>query len=325
MIKINPIAEVQKYKFKIEPLGNLRYRISWDQPNGINVTGYKIFAGFEPFYIRSLISGMDPLPATQTSFEFQFPNTVHTDMDIYFWVAYISNGNMFFINEFGKNERDSVEYNTMYPSQHSYQTTMYIADDMKYFFEEIRRRAKAVWEDICEEVVIYKSQWNGLPDSYTQQELNDNPTYNEVTRSDGSYGTGFYPGYFPGYVSKVRFGSLPQFTYEFQPQGMVPVMAIDSAWTLWEPNLRQNDLIYRKLDGKFYMITSVGVSNIRGIRIVQRLTIEPINPTSPLNKINNDDLVTKWNNINKLDYLRIGFGVMPGDGQNIEDYLLFRF
>ncbi len=325
MIKINPIAEVQKYKLKIDPLGNLKYRISWDPPNDISVSGYKVFAGFEPFYIRSLISGFDPLPASQTSFEFQFPNTVHTDMDIYFWVGYIHNGSLFFINELGKNERDSIEYNIMYPSQHSYQTSIYIADDMKYFFEEIRRRAKAVWEDICEEVIIYKSQWNGLPDSYTQQELNDNPTYNEITRGEDSYGTGFYPGFFPGYISKVRFGTLPQFTYEFQPQGIVPVMSIDSAWTLWEPNLRQNDLIYRKLDGKFYMITSIGVSNIRGIRIVQRLTIEPINPNSPLNKINNEDLISKWNNINKLDYLRIGFGVMPGNNQNIEDYLLFRF
>jgi hypothetical protein len=322
MYKVEPNPKLSSKKIKVRALGNLKYSISWDPVEGSQ--GYKIYAGFEPYYIRSLIS---PLPfITNTSFEFQFPNSIFPDMDIFFWVAYVDQNNeTIFINDYGINERDSQEieiFNRDYDQYGIHRT--YIYDDMQYAFEEIRRRAFAVLQDIGEPVILFKKQYLGTPDNYVNQDMLEDYDYNSMTRTNDTYGAGYFPGYFPGFEILMRFGGIPQFTFDFSPTGLRPILSTSECWTLWDPYIRQFDLIYRKLSGKMYVIKSAAYSNIRGIRTIQRFDTELLNSNDPLNKITHEDLVQKWNSINKLDFYRIGFGPLPGNG-NIEDYMLFKF
>ena len=321
MYKVDPNPLLTSKKIRIKAISPLKYNISWDPIQGSQ--GYRVYAGFEPYYIRSLIS---PSPyITETSFDYKFPDTIFPDMDIYFWVSYIDgNGQNIFINEYGINERDSQEIELFNRGFDQYGIhDLYFYDDLRFNFEEIRRRASAILQEIGEPAILFKRQYLGTPDSHISNYLESDYDYNSFTRPNDTYGTGYFPGFFPGFDILVRFGGLAQFTFDFSPSGLRPILSNNEMWTLWEPYIRQFDLIYRKLSGKMYIVKSAGYSNIRGIRIVQRLELELLNSNDQLNKVNHEDIIEKWNSINKIDFLRIGFSIIPGN--NTDDYLLFNF
>ena len=296
-----------------------KFTISWNAVPGAD--GYRVYAGFDPFSIKSLISGPDLV--TTTSFDFALPALPPTQI-VYYWVGSITAGTMTLLDEMGSYHLRSIQYDQFETNPFSDTSKMIMCgDDQLYYIEEMRRRAKAVQEDAGELVDIFIKQWNGLPDPTTQPELGLDPNFQAMTRDDGTYGVGFYPGFFPAIRTRMRFGGMPQSQLDFQATGLRPLLPNES-WTLWNPILHENDLIVRVGTGLRYVVKVTAFSNYRAVPITQRLTLEVVNPTSTLQKVTDSDVRSKWAGINALDYLRIGFSVLPPTTGDTQDYMLFK-
>jgi hypothetical protein len=289
----------------------LNVTISWPAQSG--ATGYRVYAGFDPISVRSLISGQDPLPASQTSFLFVSP-LYPPGQTAYFWVR-AESATPTFINDVGAYDLGTGQKSTFTDESRFSDTSLELInpDDSLYYAEEIRRRAKAILEDTSEEVDLYIKQWRGLPDPTTQEELGLDPNYQPMTRSDNTYGTGFFPGYFPPIRMLMRFGNLPQSMLDFQVPGLRPLLQ-NEAWTIWAPLMHENDLIVRVKTGQRYVAVNPSVGNWRSVPITQRVTLGLVNPTSPLQKMTDADLRAKWGLINAADYSKAGFSVASADG-----------
>ena len=297
-----------------------KFVISWPAQSG--ATGYRVYAGFDPVHVRSLISGIDRLPDDQLSFEFSAP-VYPPGQIVYFWAAVDNGAGPVFINEvgsyaYGTGQRSKfTDMSRFSPSTNE----LIAAEDSLYYMEEIRRRAKAILEDTSEEVDLYIKQWRGLPDPTTQDELGTDPNYQSMTRNDNTYGSGFYPGYFPAIRILMRFGNMPQSMLEFQSPGLRPMLQ-NEAWTIWDPIMHENDLLVRVSTGQRYVVSSTAFGNWRGVPVTQRMTLQTVTPTSPLQKIVDSDIISKWNTINATGYARAGFGVVgaPSGGPS---FLIF--
>lgn len=321
---INPnlyVSSLTRTAVRVTSLGDAtKFSISWDaQPLS---EGYRVYAGFDPFYVKSLISGSDPLPVGTTEFPFTLPDIPPTQI-VYFWVGSVEGGTIRFLDEMGSYHLRTIQYeqfanNPLSPESQA----IMCAGDQRYFIEEMRRRAKAVLEDTSEEVDLYIKQWRGLPDPTTQDELGLDPNYQGMSRDDRTYGVGFFPGFFPAIRIRLRFGGLPQSQFDYQIPGMRPLMD-NMAWTIWDPILHENDLIVRRTTGLRYVVKENAFSNYRAVPISQRLTLTLVNPTSPLQKVNDTDVRAKWETIDGLGYARVGFNVLPSENADAKDYLLF--
>ena len=300
----------------------LRYIISWSPVGG--ATGYRVYGGFDPLHVRSLISGPAPLPSSATSFEFNAPNYPPGQI-VYFWVSFSGVVPETFIDEYGSYTLRTGQLDKFSDdaSRFSSSSNSLIATgDQKYYMEEIRRRARAILEDTAEEVDLFIKQWRGLPDPSTQSELGLDPNYQSMTRDDKSFGSGFYPGYFPAIRIRMRFGALPVSLLDYQSPGLRPLLQ-NEAWTNWDPIMHENDLIVRVSTGQRYVVNSASFSNYRGVPITQRLTIELVTPTSPLNKVTDTVIRERWGNVNAVDFARAGFGLASDATTGGPDYLIF--
>lgn len=288
----------------------------------MGATGYRVFAGFDPLWVKSLISGLDPLPSSATSFTFDAPPYPPNQI-VYFWVGAIDSGGVLtLLDELGSYTFRSIQYDAFNGNPFSDESLQIIAPcDQLYFIEEMRRRSKAILEDTGEEVDLFIKQWRGLPDPTVQDELGLDPNYQPMTRDDSTYGSGFYPGYFPAIRIRIRFGGLPVSQFDYQSPGLRPLMD-NMAWTLWEPLMHENDLIVRPNTGQRYVIKEISFSNYRAVPLTQRFTLSVVTPTSPLMRITDADVREKWSNIDELAYLRAGFSVLPG-ATGAADYMLF--
>mgnify|MGYP001586842231 CR=1 FL=1 len=302
----DPVVKVQSTEDR------LRYTISWEAQAG--ASGYFVYAGFDPIHIRSLVSTTTPIPATQTSFEFATP-LYPPGQIVYFWVATGTSAAPVFINDVGSYAYGTGQRSKFTDPNRFSDTTIELInpDDSLYYMEEIRRRAKAILEDTAEEVDLFIKQWRGLPDPTTQNQLGLDPNYQGMTRDDRTYGTGFYPGYFPAIRILMRFGNLPASLLEFQSPGLRPMLQ-NEAWTVWDPIMHENDLIVRVSTGQRYAVGSTAFGNWRGVPVTQRATLQIVSPTSPQQKLTDADLRTKWGLVNSADFLRAGFGVASGAG-----------
>lgn len=293
--------------------------ISWPAQPGSG--GYRVYAGFDPIHIRSLISGQSLLPLNQTSFLFIPPATPPGQV-VYFWVSSSVGGIDVFLDQIGSYLIKTAQLGQFSPSPFdSLVSSEYIADDQQYFFEEIRRRSMAISEDSSELVDVYIKQWTGLPDPTAQEALGEDTDYQSMTRDDRTYGTGFFPGFFPPVQIRMRFGALPDSLLDFQVPGLRPLLT-NEAWTQWEPLLHENDLIVRKSTGQRYVISHVAPSNYRGVPITQRISLDIVNPTSPLQKVTEADVTAKWGLVNAADYMRAGFGI-AANGSGGPYFLIF--
>jgi hypothetical protein len=300
-----------------------RVTISW--PSQLGASGYRVYGGFDPLYIRSLISGIDPLPVTTTQFEFAVPFTPPTQI-VYFWVAWVDSlGNKTFLDEVGSYAIKTSQSSSFTLSRYSEETqALYmIPDDQLYYFEEMRRRALAILDDVgeSEEVDVFIRQWTGLPDKTAPDALGLDPDYQVMTRNLESFGTGFYPGFYPPLRIKMRFGALPNSLLDYQLPGMRPLLT-NEAWTLWEPLLHEGDLVVRRSTGIRYVISSIAPSNKQGVPIVQRISLDVVTPTSPLQKMTDQLVRQKWETVNSVDFARLGFGI-AADVAGGPDFLIF--
>jgi hypothetical protein len=301
-----------------------QFRISW--PDIAGATGFRVYAGFDPLYIRSLISGISPLPEADREFLFT-AGFVPPGQIIYFWVAAESPSGLTFLDDLGGYTLRTQQASRFSASPGPFSEdslAMICPEDNLYFIEEMRRRAKAILEDTGEEVDVFIKQWRGLPDPNSQREMELDPNFQTMTRSDRTYGVGFYPGYFPAIRMRMRFGQLPVSQLEMQqPGGLRPLLSNES-WSLWDPILHENDLIVRSTTGQRYVVNSVSFSNYRGVPITQRQTLEIVTPTSQLQKITDADVRSKWRTVNSANFLRLGFGVVAEAEEGGPDFLIFR-
>jgi hypothetical protein len=53
------------------------------------------------------------------------------------------------------------------------------------------------------------------------------------------------------------------------------------------------------------------------------MTLEMVNPTSPLMKVTDAGVREKWAKMDSLGYVAAGFGVLPPANADAKDYLLF--
>lgn len=302
----NPSLEDPAVKV-ISTEDRLRYTISW--PAQAGATGYRVYAGFDPVHVRSQISGVSPLPVSQLSFDFNSP-LYPPGQIVYFWVASETAGGLVFISDVGSYAYATGQLSKFTDLSRFSDTTNELMNpsDSLYYVEEIRRRAKAILEDTAEEVDLFIKQWRGLPDPTTQNELGLDPNYQGMTRDDRTYGTGFFPGYFPAIRILVRFGNLPASLLEFQSPGLRPLLQ-NEAWTVWDPIMHENDLLVRVSTGQRYAISSTAFGNWRGVPITQRATLQIVSPTSPQQKITDSEVRARWGLVNAADYSRAGFGL----------------
>lgn len=297
------------------------YTVSW--PAQAGATGYRVYAGFDPVHIRSLISGVDPLLPSVLSFQFSAPPYPPNQI-IYFWVATVQGLTVTFINNAaGSYALLTSQKGEFAPSRLSPGSQELMAyEDKQYIFEEIRRRARAILEDTSEAVDVYIRQWTGLPDPTTQNAMQLDPNYQGMTRSDETFGTGFYPGFYPAIRINMRFGSLPAALLDFQMTGLRPLQS-NEAWTNWEPILHENDLLVRVSNGNRYVVNSSAFSNYRGVPITQRMQLQNIQANSPLFNVTDAIVRERWGNVNAVDFSRVGFGVAADSVTGGPDFMIF--
>jgi hypothetical protein len=290
------------------------YNISWPAQSG--ATGYRVYAGFDPIHVRSLVSGSVPLPPTQTSFLFSpssFPifsaPYYPPGQVIYFWIR-TESASPEFISEIGSYLQITGQRDKFTDTSRYSETSLELIDpdDSLYYMEEIRRRAKAILEDTSEEVDLYIKQWRGMPDPTTQDQLGTDPNYQGMTRDDRTYGTGFFPGFFPPIRILMRFGNLPPSQLDFQVPGMRPLLP-NEVWTIWAPIMHENDLIVRVQTGQRYVVSTTAFGNWRSVPLTQRATVQVVNPDSPLQKVTDSDVRAKWGLVNSVDYARVGLSI----------------
>ncbi len=319
---INPylnVPSLSKPAVRVTAKGDaLKYTISWDaQPAA---TGYRVYAGFDPLNIRSLISGVTPI--TATSFDFELSDLPPKQV-VYFWVGSMEPSGMRFLDELGSYHLRTVSYDSFAISPFSETSQALLAgEDQLYYVEEMRRRAKAILEDTGEEVDLYIKQWTGLSDPTTQDELGLDPNYQPMTRNDETYGVGFYPGYFPAIRLRMRFGGLPQSQMDYQVPGLRP-LTDNMAWTLWDPIMHEHDLIVRVNTGLRYEVSEMAFSNYRSVPLTQRLTLSVVGPNSPLQKVNDADVRAKWGKVDAVAYAKVGFNVLPPADSQAANYMIF--
>jgi hypothetical protein len=306
----------------VTPLGDmLKYQISWPAQTG--ALGYRVYAGYDPLHIRSLVSGPAAIAAGTTTFLATLP-PVPPNQVVYFWVAADLAGTLTFIDNLGSTHFRTIQYSQFIEAQMSATTKLMACfADQQYFAEEMRRRSLAVIEDTAEEMDLYIKQWTGVADTTCQQDLGLDPNYQGMSRNDNTYGVGFFPGFFPAIRVKVRMGGAPALQHDYQPYGMRP-LAPNEGWTLWEPLLHEGDVLVRVNTGMRYVVKVVSPSNYRGVPMSQRLTLDIINPTSPLYKITDTDVRAKWESLNAMEYLAVGFSQFPPPPADQTDYLILK-
>lgn len=295
------------------------YNISWDSIP--EATGYRVYAGFDPFYIKALISG--PAPLTTTSFTFHHIPMMPSRM-VYFWVKYYNGSTWEYVKTKGTTIYDSMGYSlfnnpNLYPDDVKINLCDY---DSRFFVEEIRRRDKSVLYDTGEECLLFIRQWHGLPSPSASQKLGLYSDYQGMSRDDNCFGTGFYPGYFPAINIMVRFNQSDSIQLGPATQGLKIELPYDG-FTLWEPLIQTGDVIHRKITGEKYIVKQVKPTNYRGFILLQRLTYDSIETTDPLYNMDSQTLISRWQNINALDFLRIGFNIMVSDPASVNEYLIF--
>jgi hypothetical protein len=281
-----------------------------------------VYGGFDPIHVRSVISGVFPLPSTATEFVFSTPAFPPSQI-VYFWVSWNDGTADHFIEDMGSYAIATAQLGQFQPSPLSEETeNLYlVSDDQQYYFEEIRRRAKAILEDTSEDVDLFIRQWRGLPEPSSQNALGLDPNYQVMTRDPRSYGVGFFPGFFPAIGIRMRFGALPSALLDFQLPGLRPMLT-NEAWTLWEPIVHENDLVIRKSNGIRYVVNSNAFSNNRGVPIVQRLSLSVVAPNSPMLRVTDAGVRERWGMVNSADYSRLGMGI-AADAVGGPNYLLF--
>jgi len=297
------------------------FNIEW--PAQAGAVGYRVYAGFDPVSIRSLISGSSLLPLTPLKFTFKLPPTPPGQV-VYFWVAGENSSKaLTFIDEIGSYSLLTHQASRFAPSPLSQETEdIYICGaDQQYFFEEMRRRAKAIVEDVSEDVEVFVRQWRGLPDPTGQDTYGLDPNHQAMTRDDRTFGTGFFPGFFPSFRARMRFGALPVDLLDFQMPGLRPMLT-NEAWMLWSPILHENDLIVRPSNGIRYAVNSRAFSNYRGVPITQRLSLDVVTPNSPLQNVTDEMVRERWATVNAAGFLRTGFGVAANSAGG-PDFLIF--
>lgn len=298
-----------------------QFNISW--PAQAGAVGYRVYAGFDPVSIRSVISGENLLATSPLAFTFDAPDFPPGQV-IYFWVAgEDAGGTKTFIDELGSYHLLTHQLGRFVPSPLSQETAdIYIVpDDQQYFFEEMRRRAKAIVEDVSEEVDVFIKQWSGLPDPTVQDAQGLDPNYQGMTRDSRTFGSGFFPGYFPAIRVRMRFGALPVDLLDYQAPGLRPMLT-NEAWMVWAPILHENDLIVRPSTGIRYTVSSRAFGNKRGVPITQRLSLDVINPTSPLQNVTDALVRERWAQVNSAGFIRASFGVVAGPAGG-PDFLIF--
>jgi hypothetical protein len=319
LFDVNSLVTEPKVKVT-STLDRTEFKIAWLAQPG--ATGYRVYAGFDPLHIRSLISGVAALPASPTEFSIVLRPTPPNQL-IYFWVRTIDGVSDPFIDEVGSHVLITSQLGHFEPFPLSDESRKLIcAEDQQFFFEEIRRRARAILEDSGEDVDVFIRQWTGLPDATTQDALALDPNYQGMTRDDNTFGTGFFPGFFPAIRLKMRFGALPAALFDFQMPGFRPLLE-NEAWTSHEPLLHENDLLVRVSTGQRYVPKSVAFSNYRGTPITQRMNVNVVQPNSPLFKITDPLVRQKWTQVNAVEFIRTGFGI-SADPSGGPDFLLLR-
>jgi hypothetical protein len=243
---------------------------------------------------------------------------------IYFWVGSQEAGAIRFLEEKGSTDLMSAQAAQFDGANVSETTRLFTCfGDQKYFAEEMRRRSLAVLEDTAEEMDLYIKQWTGVADTTCQQDLGLDPNYQGMSRNDKTYGVGFFPGFFPAITIKARMGGAPPLQYDYQPYGMRP-LGPNEGWTVWEPALHEGDVLVRKNTGIRYIVKVANPSNYRGVLLTQRFSLDIINPNSPLYKITDADVRAKWDSLNTMEYLAIGFSVFPPQPADLTDYLIMK-
>ena len=285
--------------------------ISW--PANPFCSGFKVYGGYDPLHIRSVISGLVPLPNTATQFVFRVPMISPPTKTTYYWVSSLNpSGGETFLDDVGSYVPKTMTADAF--SRESYcdetESDYILSSEQKYYFEEIRRRVRAISDDVSEDgwVDLYIRQWIGLPDTTAQAELGEDTDYQGMTRNSESFGTGFYPGFFPAIKIPMRFGALPNSLFDYQLPGMRPMLT-NEAWTLWEPLISENDLIVRRTTGVRYIVKTTASSNKKGAVMVQRLSLDIVEPTSPLQKVTDLLLRDMWGKVNAVDYARVGWSI----------------
>lgn len=299
---------------KVSVFGDINERrtlkIAWPAQKG--VVRYIVYASPSPIFRNKFRE----VPKTQTTADFQFPIIVPEDFVFYFWVSYVSPfGKEIFIQE----EPCFLMNNSAFDPEEgplSPEIRRDIANQKgsKFRVEEMRRRHLFMLQSDGEEFYLHIRRMAGqrciclteqvgkegriVPvstDSYDQigkdfdtavptpEELVDikDSGYQTSYRCPTCFGTSIVGGYLPKIKILIRYGNLPPRLIDMKDQGLQFLHKFNS-WTIWHPQLKENDLLIRISSGERFFVKDAGTSRLRKIALHQEFNAVFEDRSSPV-------------------------------------------
>ena len=154
-----------------------KYKISWTAQD--DADKYYVYGGLTPFY-KILIKSLDNI---KTDYEY-FPPILPPTVIIYFWVSkVVGTDEIFLNNDPVYSERFNPFKDNPFSTFRTFNnaSNKRINKDMKYMFEEIRRRDRWQLENDGEEAYLYMRRWTGFPCITPDSEiLTSNLSYKKI-------------------------------------------------------------------------------------------------------------------------------------------------
>ena len=295
---------------------NLAYKLSWDEVSRAvqgTAVSYTLHGSVSPFRRDNVLQ----TGIIGTEVIFNPPIFIET-LSYYFWIsAVFDDGSEEFISETPATLENSTHKTAFADGSISFSEkllpdTCGWNDELENVIEYIREGNLLQLQSTGEKALLFLRRHGedrpfGVPCACNDSFLADaDPDYEGAGRCTMCFGTGIYGGFYPSIPILIRYEAMP--TKDFDPD--VRGYTLDHAFTsymLWEPVVRNGDLIVRLQDGSRYEITSRSESSDRGIRLHQDADLRQVMRTDILMQVTDEKINKALEGAEKAGFVRDGF------------------
>jgi len=186
---------------------------------------------------------------------------------------------------------------------------IHIDDDYNAFLlEDIKVRNVVLLKNFGEKGFLYKRRWEGdicphetiktpSPSSPERspffsddlrEEVDEDTNMSIIHRCPDCFGTGFIGGYYPQIELGFRYGDMPDKKIIYEQFG-IKLSEDFNSWTLWEPEIKEKDIIVRE-NGQRFRVENTAYSYWRGHKLHQKMRLLYLDPNDIVYKVTDESI-----------------------------------